>query len=128
MPDRLVIVVLAVLLAAAPTRASTFADWISGEWADPKVHVCGEVWIRIEATDDRLTVVTLTFGAEARGGGLQVLDISEDGIARIYNESLGREQQIRWAGPDAHVLETPARAGGVTFVRCHDGPVPDYGE
>jgi len=126
-PPFLAAVLTALTLWLAPQAANaadarSFAAWITGEWADPKVHTCGEVWIRIEADAGEVVVHTLTFGNPVFASRSTILSITEDGRARIDNHTLTVEQQIRFAGEDAHVLEKPSRAGGVTFVRCPDAP------
>lgn len=115
--------------AAAAEQAAprTFADWLTGAWIDPKVHSCDSVWIRIEAEADRMEVFTMTFENPVRASTNRILSVTPDGVARVWNEALGREQQIRYVGPNAHVLEKPNRAGGVTFVRCPEGPPPEFG-
>jgi len=69
-----------------------------------------------------VVVHTLTFGNPVFASRSTILSITEDGRALIDNHTLAVEQQIRFAGEDAHVLEKPSRAGGVTFVRCPDAP------
>lgn len=104
--------------AVAEEIPAAFGEWLSGDWEDPKVHVCGQVWVRIIAEGDRFEVYTVTYGNPFYASTGRVLSVGGDGTARVYNEALGREQQIRFVTQDAHVLEKPERAAGVTFVRC----------
>ena len=104
--------------AAAEEIPAAFGEWLSGDWGDPKIHNCDQVWVRIIAEGDRFEVYTVTYGNPYHASTGRVLSVGGDGTARVYNEALGREQQIRFVTQDAHVLEKPERAGGVTFVRC----------
>jgi hypothetical protein len=100
--------------AAPPARLGA---WAAGDWADPRVHRCGQVWVRIRIEEGRLVHYTVTFGNAVRGLSSEIL-AAEDGVARLWNERLGFEQRLRFVTRDAHVLERADGTGGVTFVRC----------
>ncbi|WP_285673035.1 hypothetical protein [Paralimibaculum aggregatum] len=124
------LVLLAALpLAPAPARAAepaaAFAAWIAGDWADPRLHRCGVVWVRIRVEGGRVEHLTVTYGNAVPGASGRILAYEGDGSVRIFNERLGRDQRLRYVTRDAHVLERVDGAGGVTFVRCPEaGDVP----
>ncbi|MEM1346328.1 MAG: hypothetical protein AAGI34_17330 [Pseudomonadota bacterium] len=114
---------LLVLSAPALATAEPLRSWIEGHWADPRVHRCGEIHIRIEIDEARYRVFQETYGRSVQASGGPVLGVGE-GLIRVYNEGMSREQQIRYVAPYAHVLERADGFGGVTFVRCPDPAVP----
>jgi hypothetical protein len=120
----------AVLTAAQPGGAAPkpvsdtpFRDWISGDWADPRLHRCGTVWIRIEVEGDSYTIYQMTFGNRVRGSGGDIVEIT-DGVALITSDYRNPSRQIRYVTRDAHVLESRDGTGGVTYVRCERTPHP----
>lgn len=116
---------LAAALACRPAAAAPddFADWISGDWIDPRVHRCDTVWVRIEAGDARIAVYTVTFGNPVLANESRMIGAQDgDGRARFWNPLIEAPQQIRYVTEDAHVLERSDGVGGVTFVRCPETP------
>ncbi|MEL6219135.1 MAG: hypothetical protein AAFR79_11820 [Pseudomonadota bacterium] len=96
----------------------SFSAQVTGDWVDPRVHRCGQVWVRIAVEGGSVQHYTVTYGNAVPGMTGKILEIGEDGDARIYNSTLAAEQRVRFVTPDAHVLERLNGAGGVTFVRC----------
>ncbi|MEM9145245.1 MAG: hypothetical protein AAGC57_03540 [Pseudomonadota bacterium] len=114
---------LSGLMAAQPASAQPadiagFSAQLAGDWVDPRVHRCGIVWVRIAVQAGAIQHFTVTYGNAVPGMTGEILEIGEDGAARIYNPTLGFEQRVRFVTPDAHVLERADGVGGVTFVRC----------
>jgi len=124
MISRLPVLALAAgaLFLPAPSHAEPpedFAEWITGDWIDPRVHRCDTVFVRIEMAEGRIRVYTVTFGNPVLATESRVIGLGDgDGKARFWSTLTGREQQIRYVTPDAHVLEREDGVGGVTFVRC----------
>lgn len=106
--------------SAGAQSEDAFANWLEGDWADPRVHRCDQVWVRIEVEGQEVRHLTVTYGQVAPGMTSQVLSFEGGGSARLMNHVLGREQRIRYVSRDAHVLERADGVGGVTFVRCED--------
>lgn len=112
-----------VAVAGPPALADAvgverFSAWLNGDWVDPRVHRCDQVWVRIAVEEGAVRHYTVTYGQAVPGMRGEILEIGEDGITRIYNAVLGAEQRVRFVTEDAHVLERADGAGGVTFVRC----------
>ena len=110
---------LILLGPAAGAAPADFAEWVTGDWVDPRVHRCDTVWVRIEAGDRRIRVYTVTFGNEVLATESRLIGLDDgDGRAQFWNAEFQREQQIRHVSENAHVLESRDGSGGVTFVRC----------
>lgn len=111
------------ILSAAPVAAQEILAWIEGDWHDPRMHRCGQVWIRIAVEDGGAgyAVYQRTYGREVRAAGGPIRDVDPGGLT-VLNEAIGRVQRMRYVSPDAHVLERPNGSGGVTFVRCPGDP------
>lgn len=105
-------------LAPAGPAEDALAAWITGDWMDPRVHRCDQVWVRIRVEGEVLRHYTVTFGNAVPGMAGDILGVEPDGSALLYNPVLGFEQRVRFVTRDAHVLERGNGAGGVTFVRC----------
>ncbi len=115
---------IGLALLVGPSRAEPETDgfeaWIEGEWADPRVHRCGQVHVRIRVDGPLLQFDTITYGNALPGAFGEILRLEDDGSAILLNDLTGREQRVRYVTPDAHVLESLDGSGGVTFVRCED--------
>ncbi len=118
---RSVLIAFALASGGAVAETDEFAGWIEGDWMDPRVHRCDQVWVRIRVEAGELRHFTVTFGNAVPGMAATILETLPSGGARLRNDLLGFDQRVRYVTPDAHVLEKANGAGGVTFVRCPDG-------
>ncbi len=117
-PGRALLVALLLAAGGAGAEPDRFSGWIEGDWIDPRVHRCDQVWVRIRVEEGQLRHFTVTFGNAVPGMAATILETLPTGGARLRNDRLGFDQRVRYVTPNAHVLEKANGAGGVTFVRC----------
>ena len=115
-------------LATAPAAAQTsdatgemppaFSDWLAGDWADPRVHRCGEIFVRIRVEEGQVRHFTVTYGNAVPGMRAEIVEMEGDRAVILENPVLPFHQRLRYVTRNAHVLEKANGAAGVTFVRC----------